>query len=385
VNPALLARLAGRLDGQVFSPGAVERTRREFLQLGVFDTVRARTGQRLDEAGRLPVTFATTDRPRNAAGFSLAYETNYGPTGRIYYERRNVFGNAERLRLEAEGSRLGLGTEDSNARIAANFRRPALLDGRTSLVVDAQALRERLKAYDRDAIVLAVTLEHPLADRWILQAGPVLDIGRVGRDGQLDPSQLVGMLVGLRFDTTDSVLDPRSGIRAQANVIPYAGIDGSDGFIRAVGTIRTYFDLFGDGGSVVALRGTLGSISGAEATVPLDKRFYSGGGGSVRGVSYQSIGPRDSQNRPEGGVSLAEASVELRQRIRGSFGMVAFLDAGTVGQNQFPDGAELRMGAGLGIRYATAIGPLRLDLAIPLRQRAGDDSYGLYVGLGQAF
>ena len=385
VNPHLLARLAGRLDDRVFDPTAVERTRRDFLQLGVFDTVRARTGARLDEAGRLPVTFATTDRPRNAAGISLAYETNYGPTGRIYYERRNVFGNAERLRLEIEGSRLGLGTEDSNARIAANFRRPALFDGATTLVVDAQALRERLKAYDRDAVVLAATLEHPFADRWVLQAGPVLDFGRVGRDGQLDRSNLVGVLVGLRFDTTDSVLDPRSGIRASATVIPYTGFDGSDGFIRAVGTLRTYFDLRGDGGSVVALRGTLGSITGAERGVPLDKRFYSGGGGSVRGVSYQSIGPRDAQGRPEGGVSLAEASVELRQRLRGSFGMVAFLDAGTVGQHQFPDGAELRMGAGLGIRYATAIGPLRLDLAIPLRQRAGDESYGLYVGLGQSF
>lgn len=385
VNPALTARIAGRLEGQPFDPVALERTRRALLALGVFDLVRARAGQRLDEAGHLPVTFAVTDRPRNAAGVSLAFETNFGPSGRVFYERRNLFGNAELLRLEAEATRIGLGTDEANARISANLRRPGLFDGTTSLVTDVTGLRERLKAYDRDAVVATAILERPFADGWVLQAGPVLDIGRVGRDGDLIPARLAGLVMGARFDSTDSVLDPTRGLRGQATVIPYAALDDNGGFVRAIGTLRFYLDVSGNGGSVVALRGTLGSIIGTDRVIPLDKRFYSGGGGSVRGVDFQSIGPRDSAGRPEGGTSLAEASVELRQRITGPFGVVAFLDIGTVGQRQVPDSAEMRMGAGLGLRYATGIGPLRIDVGLPLQPRSGDAPYGLYVGLGQSF
>ncbi|WP_270938387.1 autotransporter assembly complex protein TamA [Falsiroseomonas oryzae] len=387
VNRALLDRVAGRMTGEPYSPARLERGRRDLMALGAFDGVRARAGTRLDQAGRLPVTFTVNDRPRNAAGITLAYETVYGPSGRVFYERRNVFGNAELLRLEAEVSRLGTGggTADTNWRIAASFRRPALLDGRTSLVADAALVRERLEAYDRDAFVATVLLERPFGDRWLLRAGPTFETGRIGRDGNLEPYTLAGLVFGGRYDDTDSLLDPRRGIRADANVIPYADLAEGGGFVRALGTFRTYFDVTGDGGSVIALRGTLGSLLGADGSVPLDKRFYAGGGGSVRGYPYQGIGPRDAQNRPLGGSSLVEGSVELRQRVSGPIGVVGFVDAGAVGQSEAPDFGDVRVGAGLGLRYGTAIGPLRLDVAVPMSRLPGDPGYGVYVGLGQSF
>jgi translocation and assembly module TamA len=388
VNPALLARVAGRLAGEPYAPARLERARRDLLALGAFDTVRARAAQRLDEAGRLPVTFAVTDRPRNAAGINLAFETNYGPSGRVYYERRNLLGNAETLRLEAEVSRLGTGggTEDVNYRLGATLRRPGLIDGRTTLSLEAAALRERLEAYDRDAIVLAAILERPLDDRWTLRAGPTFEHGRIGRDGNLAPFTLLGLVMGARYDGADSLLDPRRGIRLDAAVTPYAELAGSGGFLRALGTARAYHDVFGDGGSVIALRGSLGSLLGSTRDeVPLDKRFYAGGGGSVRGYAFQGLGPRDDRNRALGGASLIEGSVELRQRVRGNVGMVAFVDAGSVGGASAPDFSDVRLGAGLGLRYATAIGPLRLDVGVPLNRREGEASYGVYVGLGQAF
>ncbi|WP_439598306.1 autotransporter assembly complex protein TamA [Falsiroseomonas sp.] len=385
VNPRLLARITNRLAGEPYAPATQEATRRQLLALGAFDSVRARAGDRLDEAGRLPVTFTVSDRPRNAAGATLAYETNFGPSATVYYERRNLFGNAELLRLEASASRLGGETEDNNYRIGANLRRPGLFDGRTSLVLDAAMLRERLDAYDRDAVTASALLERPFGNRWVLQSGPTFETGRIGRDGNLEPFTLAGLVMGARYDGTNDPLDPRRGLRGTISVVPYADIAEGGGFVRAIGTLRSYFDLTGSGGSVFALRGTLGSLVGADRAVPLDKRFYAGGGGSVRGYAYQSIGPRDSRNRPNGGSSLVEGSVELRQRLSGAFGMVAFLDAGSVGQQETPSFEEVRLGAGLGVRYATAIGPLRLDLAIPLNKQSGDDGYGLYVGLGQAF
>ncbi len=387
VAPALIGRIAGRMEGQLFAPAVQDRARRDLLALGAFDSVRVRAGQRLDAAGRLPVTFTVQDRPRNAAGFNLSYETNYGPSGQVFYERRNVFGNAERLRLEATASRLGATgrTEDANYRLGASFRRPGLIDGRTSLVMETAALRERLKAYDRDAVIATILLERPFGDRWVLQAGPSFETGRIGRDGAMQAFSLAGLVMGVRFDSTDSALDPRRGIRASASVIPYADVAEGGGFTRALGTLRTYWDLTDDGGSVIALRGTIGSLIGADSRVPLDKRFYAGGGGSVRGYGYQMVGPRDQQRRAEGGSSLVEGSVELRQRLSGPIGMVAFLDAGTVGQDPAPNFSDVRLGAGLGIRYATAIGPLRLDVAVPLDKQRGDAGFGVYVGLGQAY
>ncbi|WP_203074185.1 autotransporter assembly complex protein TamA [Falsiroseomonas ponticola] len=387
VSRALVGRIAGRLEGQPYAPATQERTRRELMALGAFDSVRARAAQRLDDQGALPVTFTLADRPRNAAGFNLSYETNYGPSGSVYYERRNAFGNAERLRLEATVSRLGAGggTEDVNSRIAANLRRPGLIDGRTTLVAEVAALRERLEAYDRDAIVASALLERPFGERWVLQTGPSLETGRIGRDGNWQEFHLAGWVLGARYDGTDNLLDPRSGIRASVTATPYADVLDGGGFVRALGTLRTYHDFTSDGGSVLALRGTLGSLVGADRAVPLDKRFYAGGGGSVRGYSYQSIGPRDARNRPDGGSSLVEGSVELRQRVSGNFGMVAFVDAGSVGQRETPSFSDVRLGAGLGVRYATAIGPVRLDVAVPLNRQEGDAGYGIYVGLGQAF
>ncbi len=388
VNRALIERAAAaRLEGETYSPRLLERARRDVLALGAFDAVRARAADRLDSAGRLPTTFAVTDRPRNAAGISLGYETAFGASARAYYERRNVFGNAETLRIDGEISRLGEGgTDDANYRLGVNFRRPGLFGGRTALVAETFIVRERLDAYDRDAFVASLLLEHPLTDRWTLRGGPIFETGQIGRTAnEMDPFTLLGVVLGARYDSTDSLLDPRRGWRLDLTATPYAEVAEGGYFVRAIGTARTYLDVTGDGGSVVALRGAVGSVLGHGDAAPLDKRFYAGGGGSVRGYTYQSIGPRTPGGLPAGGLSLVEGSVELRQRVSGPFGVVAFLDAGSVAERETPDFRELQFGAGLGVRYATAIGPLRLDVGVPLSRQSGDPAYAFYVGLGQAF
>jgi translocation and assembly module TamA len=137
---------------------------------------------------------------------------------------------------------------------------------------------------------------------------------------------------------------------------------------------------------VLAGRLAGGSILGAPlALVPADRRFYAGGGGSVRGYAYQGIGPVDAAGIPTGGLSFAEASVELRVKISDKFGVVPFIDAGTVSAGTFPDFGATRFGAGIGIRYLTPLGPLRVDVGLPLNRRPSDPSFGVYAGIGQAF
>jgi translocation and assembly module TamA len=393
VNQGFLQRQASRIEGEPFSPARLERQRRDLMALGVFGSVRTRAAERLDQAGNLPVTFTVAERARHAVGFSAAYETNYGPSARVYWEHRNLFGAAERLRLEAEVARIGAGggLDKSTYRLGATYRDPGALDTLLgpdwSLLGSAAALRERLDAYDRDAITASLLVERRVSDRLSYNLGPVMDFGSIGPpDGKLEPYQIAGFQFGGRYDGSDNLLDPSRGFRVNGTLTPSWSFRDSAAFAPLRVTGSTYFDLLGEKRGILALRGTIGSLMGAgTGEVPRHQRYYAGGGGSVRGYDYQSIGPRDERDKPSGGASLLEASVEWRQRIWGDIGGVAFVDAGSVGVTSAPDFSSLRVGAGLGVRYYTAIGPIRADVALPLIRQPGSSGYGLYVGIGQSF
>lgn len=393
VDGRFLRAQAARIEGERYSPERLEKQRRDLMALGAFGSVRARAAERLDEAGRLPVTFTVQERARRAMGINLAYETNYGPSVRVYWEHRNLFGRAERLRLEAEVARIGTngGLEQSTYRIGGTYRDPAVfglnIGPDWSFVGSLFGLRERLEAYDRDAITFSALLERRFSDRLSLNAGPVLDFGSIGPPGgSLSAYQILGVQFGGRYDGTDSLLDPARGFRVNGALTPSWSFRDSAAFAPLRVTASTYWDVLGDRRTILAARGTLGSLMGGDrANVPRHQRFYAGGGGSVRGYDYQSIGPRDEFNRPNGGASLIEASLELRQRIWGDIGGVAFVDAGSVGTSSAPDTANLRIGAGVGVRYYTPIGPVRADIAFPLVKQRDNSAFGLYVGIGQAF
>ena len=137
---------------------------------------------------------------------------------------------------------------------------------------------------------------------------------------------------------------------------------------------------------VLAGRVRLGTIAGAprDAIAP-SRRFYAGGGASVRGYGYQSIGPRDLNNDPIGGRSLTEFSIEARVKAFGNFGIVPFLDGGNIYTSPLPKFTDFRFGAGVGVRYYSNFGPIRVDVGTPLNRQPGDSRIGVYVSLGQAF
>jgi translocation and assembly module TamA len=138
---------------------------------------------------------------------------------------------------------------------------------------------------------------------------------------------------------------------------------------------------------VLAGRVAVGSVSGAGlGEIPASHRFYAGGGGSVRGYRYRSLSPLGPTGEVIGGRSLFEAALETRIKITDTLGLVPFLDMGGAFESSYPDFSEdLRYAAGLGLRYYTAVGPIRLDVATPLNPRDGDKSWALYIGIGQAF
>jgi translocation and assembly module TamA len=157
-------------------------------------------------------------------------------------------------------------------------------------------------------------------------------------------------------------------------------------YLKAQGQLSGYLPFDADGRTVLAARLHLGSIlNGTVAQIPAPQRFFAGGGGSVRGFGFQEVGPRLADNTPEGGLSLMESSLELRHRLNDRWGLVAFVDAGAVGETQFAGFGDPSVGAGLGVRYNLGFGPIRVDVATPVTSRRGQAPVQLYVSIGQSF
>jgi translocation and assembly module TamA len=192
-----------------------------------------------------------------------------------------------------------------------------------------------------------------------------------------------------QFDTSDDLLNPTRGYRLSAHVSPETSRTNKTQsfYVRAQGD-ASYYRSVSDK-IVLAARVRLASIPGAPlSAIAPSRRLYAGGGASVRGYGYQSIGPHDSRGDPTGGRSLVELSAEARIQtpwLGGALGIVPFIDAGTVGSSSTPSFDEIKLGAGIGVRYLTGFGPVRVDVGVPLNPGPGDGPVGVYVALGQAF
>ncbi|MEM9736106.1 MAG: BamA/TamA family outer membrane protein, partial [Pseudomonadota bacterium] len=184
-------------------------------------------------------------------------------------------------------------------------------------------------------------------------------------------------------------LNPTEGARFRAEVTPFIGAFDSEfaGFLTLDTTGSAYFDLTDEGDYVLAGRARLGTILSDDLdTVPQTRRLYSGGGGSVRGYAQRFIGPLDVNDDPTGGRSVIELGGELRARLFGDLGGVIFVEAGQVDEEIFPAFSDgIQVAAGLGIRYFSPAGPIRVDVGFPVNGRDADDFFQLYISIGQAF
>lgn len=390
-NPAFVRRRLLLHPGQQYDPATIERARTDLLSLGIFSTVTPHAATAPDAGGNLPIAFDFTERPHNALGATLAYSTDLGASAGLTYQRRNLFGNGERLDLGAAATDLGgSSTRRPGYDVTAAFTKPDFYARDQNLHATLEAIKESLDAYDRTAYLAGLSLSRKFSPDWSGSAGILATQERVLQESVTRNYTLLQLPVTARLDTTGpgSLLEATHGVRVSATITPTASLTGqSSEFATLLVAGSTYLDLAAPGRSVLALRATAGTVQGASTfQLPPDQRLYAGGTATVRGFKYQSIGPRFADNRPIGGTTLAAATVEFRQRFGKSFGAVIFTDAGEViGVSSPTNSAGPRIGAGIGARYYTPIGPIRLDVAVPLNRRPGDDTFELYIGLGQAF
>jgi translocation and assembly module TamA len=391
VNPSYVRQRLLLHQGEQYDPRKIETARQDLASLGVFSSVRVRASERLNQQGQLPVTIDFSERARHTVSVGAAYSTDQGGSVTTSWTNHNLLGNGEQLTVSAALTQLG-GTDSLQPGydVSTTFIKPDWLHRDQSLQLSLTALKQDLQAYTQTAAIAAATVSRKISPHLTVSLGLTLTQEQILQEEVTRNYTLLQVPAGVKFDDTDSLFDPTHGVRAAATVTPTESLGGSSGpatFVLGQISASTYFDLAEAGRSVLALRGLLGTAMGAsQFALPPDQRFYGGGSASIRGYKYQSVGPRFADdNRPEGGTAIDAGTIEFRQRFGASYGAAAFVDAGQVSTDVSPFSGKLRVGAGIGARYYTSIGPIRVDFAVPLIKEQNNDSFEVYIGIGQAF
>ena len=374
-------------QGELYSPAAIEAARSDLTSMGVFSVVRATPASTLDPAGQIPVAFDLTERPLHAVDLVVGYSTDLGANLTTAWHDRNLFGNAEQLNLTASYQAGGDALIRPGYQVGAQFLKPDFLTRDQQLEIDLNAIQQSLQAYEQTALMEKIGLNRKLSPYWTASLGLSGEQESILQEDINRHYNLAGVPASLKYDDTTSPLDPTSGMRAALLVTPTVSVGAATAtFMISQISGSTYLDMFHDGRSVIALRGLVGQASGVGVFgLPPDQRFYAGGSATVRGYRYQTLGPQFPDGNPTGGTAISAGTVELRQRILGNYGVVGFMDVGQVSTNGAPFTNNWHAGAGVGGRYYTSIGPIRLDIAVPLQRLPGGDSFEVYIGIGQAF
>jgi len=389
VDNEFTAYMTGLQPGRTYSPEEVDEARERLLALGVFNSVSVREAEALDANGQIPINVEVSERKQRFFGVGATVSNTEGFGVEGYWGHRNLFGRAEKLRIEGSISRIGdtlqLGKLNYNAAIM--FEKPGVIGPASKFFANLKGAFEHPDAYDRFSIKGGVGLAYDLTRTQNVSAELALDWSKIDDAFGSQRHLIVSIPLQYVFDNRDNRLDPKKGFRVLVFAEPTYDIFTGARFVKLKGEASAYQSFDKDGRFVIAGRVAAGSIYGAGlADVPADRRFYAGGGGSVRGYAYQGIGPRDpATGKPTGGLSYAETSVEMRIAVNDTFGIVPFIDAGSVSQTTTPDFSNFKVGAGIGIRYLTPFGPLRVDAAVPLNPGPGDPKFGIYAGVGQSF
>lgn len=385
VTAKRLGEITGDITGKSFHPDTLETVATRLRRTGAFRSVAISEAESLNADDSLDITATVTDAIPRRFGFGAQINSLEGGTLSTYLMHRNISGNADRLRFDAEIGGLGSNTGVDYS-IKANYRRPAVTRPVLTLIADAEVSHLDEPTYRSDLVKMMVVAEKTISDRSYFNGGIGFRFSDVKDDvGERSFSHVIFPMEGER-DDRDNALSPTSGTYFSAEIMPYLGLSGSKSGARLFADMRGYTGFGVHDRFILAGRFMVGSIVGSniEATPP-DLLFSSGGGGTVRGQPYKSLDVNLGGGTQTGGASFVGLSTELRAGINDKLSMVGFSDIGGIGVNAVPDDTmNWHAGAGLGLRYETGFGPIRLDIATPVLGTTGD-GVQFYVGIGQAF
>ncbi len=390
-HPAWVRALAPWKRGDIYKPDAVAKLERRLTDAAVYDSVTVSLAPKDQTVGaERPVLVSLSDRPPKTIELGAGYSTSEGSGIDAKWFRYNRLGRADTLTLTAI-------LYDIQQKLDLELDLPAWRRPDQTLRVGGGLVANRTDAYDDAGGGVRLDVDRHFTKTTFITVGGAFDYvatqEKTAINAQATPVGvdlklfITSTLAAFALDRSNDPLDPTRGWRLEARAEPtWITGDRDLVYLKTQTQASAYLPLDSGARTVIAGRLKLGSILGGSIPdVPADRRFYAGGGGSVRGYGYQAVGPRLIDNTPQGGLSLVEASVEVRRRLSRQWGAVAFIDAGTVGTGTTPDFRDFSAGVGLGVRYNLGFAPLRLDIATPLNPRLGDGPIQVYISIGQSF
>ena len=373
--------------GEPYNAKAIDDLRRALIQTSLVSTVDIKPVEG-PRPGVVDIAVAMERAPPRTISGALGYGTGEGVRAEVSWTHRNLFPPEGGLTIRGV-----LGTQEQSGGVT--YRRNNFHGRDRVLTVQAIASNVRRNAYQATSFSLSGSLERQtnifFQKAWTWSLGGELTTSDE-RDRILSTGEarrrtffIAALPTSLNYDGSDDLLNPSRGFRLGARFSPEFSLQGAAfGYARVQLDASAYRRI--NEPVVVAGRVRIGSIIGSprDAIAP-SRRYYAGGGASVRGYGYQDIGPRDPNNDPIGGRSLAEFSIEARVKAFGNFGVVPFFDGGNIYTSPLPRLTGFRYGAGVGVRYYTSFGPIRVDIGTPINPQRGDPRVAVYVSLGQAF
>ncbi len=385
-----IIKIAGLRYGEPFSQSELDRAAQRLRRTGVFRSVTLTEAEYPVSGDLLPISASVVEEKlhRYSVGAELASLDGLSLTG--YWLHRNVNGGGERLKIDGAISNIGAGTSGIDYALGVTLERPATFspDATATLSFDIGHLDE--VDYYADYADLGLSLRYYFSDQLTARAGIGYEYSE-GRDpGGKFRFRSLSVPLGVTWDRRDDTADARKGFYIDATLKPFWGLGTTGSGARLTFDGRA-FRSFGQRDRVtLAGRVQAGAILGSDLLdTPRDDLFFSGGGGTVRGHPYRSLGVLVNRGfGPDfliGGTYMLAMSAEVRTRVTEKIGVVGFVDAGRIGVDGFFDtSVDWQAGAGLGLRYETGFGPIRLDVAAPVHGETGN-GVQFYIGLGQSF
>lgn len=391
-----LSRIARFETGDLAKRSGIDDLRQAILATGLVSAVTVTpvsVSPPTDSApGTVDIDVTMTKAPLRTIAGQIGYSSGQGARAEVSWEHRNLFPPEGMLRVRAVA-----GTREQLAGIT--FRRNNFRTRDQVLTGDLYVSTVKYTAYTAKTVSLLATLQRQATllfqKPWTYSFGVQLLATR-DTNGTVTGTQSIPQTYFIaalplqgQYDGSNDLLDPTRGFRVGATLSPEISVTQG----RKYSYVKAQFDASYyqpvGGRVVVAARARFGTIAGAPLVgIAPSRRFYAGGGGSVRGYGYQAIGPTDTFGAPSGGRSLSEFSLEGRVKtglFGGAVSVVPFVDAGAVDPGSTPTLRDIKVGAGLGLRYQTNFGPIRIDVGTPLNRGPKDSRIAVYVALGQAF
>lgn len=386
VREGRIRKITGLPEGAVFSPEALKKAAARLRRTGVFRSVAIREADEIGPGNTLDITAITVDERPRRLGFGAELSSLDGLSLTAFWLRRNLLGGAERLRLDGGVAGIGGQTGGIDYNLSARLDRPATLSPDTNGFLLGEFRQDDEPSYLERSSTLAIGFEHIFSDQLSGSVGLSLTYSDVKDDLGQRNFQYVGLPSEITWDRRDDPLEPTTGFYVNVDALPFYGIGSTASGLHSELDLRGYRGFGRDDRFVLAGRLQFGSVFGAEIDrVPPGLLFFSGGGGTVRGQAFESLGVDLGGGDISGGRSFLGFSAELRAKVTKKIGVVGFYDTGYISADSIPaSGGPNHSGAGLGLRYYTGIGAIRLDVAQPVN---GGDGGGIqfYIGIGQAF